>query len=93
MNLELSDFGGMKSVDIIGLLYGYKKIISTGLEAGRMKTLKEAFEKYSLCYEILDQSHDYKNQNLSYLILESQAHIKAATAAYRARRYDLEPKL
>ena len=89
MNLELSDFGGMKSMDIIGLLYGYKKIISTGLEPARMPTLKEAFEKYGLCYKVLDPSHDYKHQNLTYLISKSPVHIKAAAAAYRANRYDL----
>jgi len=93
MDLDLRDFCGMKSIDVVGLLYGYKKIISTGMAAGQAEGLKKVFRKYGLLCEALDAGLDYRKQNFTYVIAKKAAHIKEALAAYRANRFDLVGRL
>ncbi len=79
----------MKSIDVVGLAYGYKKIISTGFDAARLESFKAVFKKYGFLFEILDSAHDYRSRNFTCIISEKSAHIRAAVAAYRANRFDL----
>ncbi|MBU2573285.1 MAG: hypothetical protein KKH28_04330 [Elusimicrobia bacterium] len=89
IDLELRDFQGMRTIDIVGLLYGYKKIISTGIEESRAGSIKKAFKKYGLLFDVLDEGYDYRKQNCTYIISKESAYVKSALSAYHARRYDI----
>ena len=93
MDLDLRDFYGMKSIDVVGLLYGYKKIISTGMAASQVAGLKKAFGKHGLLCKAMDIGLDYRKQNPTYVIAKKASHIKEAVAAYRSNRYDLIGRL
>ncbi|HNW43447.1 MAG TPA: DUF483 domain-containing protein [Elusimicrobiales bacterium] len=88
MELKLEHFCGLKSIDIIGLLYGKKKVISIRLEAGRREFLEGAFKKYGLVWETTDRGYDYRNRFITHIISKKSAHIKSTLAAYAAGRYD-----
>ncbi len=87
-NLKLSDFSGMRAKDVLGLWYGYKKIISAGLEPGPAKKLEKVFARYGLVFEKTDESYDYKGLSRTYLVAKSAGCLKAAAAAYGNSRYD-----
>ncbi|HBA61202.1 MAG TPA: hypothetical protein DCZ92_10385 [Elusimicrobia bacterium] len=93
MELELRDFNGMKSTDVLGLWYGYKRIISTGFAAGQLETLKAVFKKYGFLCGMLDKTHDYKKQGGTCILSRDPGHIKTALAAYAGNRFDLIGRL
>jgi hypothetical protein len=87
--LTLSDFCGMKSLDIVGLFYGYKKIISTCLDPFLESSLRESFKKYGLVFLTLNQNKVNKNQQLTYIISKERTWLRQAAAAYKDLRYDV----
>lgn len=87
--LKLSDFSGMRGKDVVGLWYGYKKIISVGLEEGPAKKLEKVFGKYGFCFGAADARYDYRKTNRTYIISKKPAYIRAAVAAYNDNRYDV----
>ena len=88
VNLKLSDFSGMRAKDVLGLWYGYKKIISAGLDPGPAKKLEKVFSGYGLVFERIDESYDYKGRSRTYLVAKKTSYLKAAAAAYYDSRYD-----
>lgn len=89
MRLELSDFCGMRGKDVVGLWYGYKKIVSTGIEPARAGALEATFRKYGLHFALLNEGHDYKKRSPTYLISKKTSHLRLARSAYARHRYDL----
>lgn len=60
MKLKLSDFAGMRAKDVMGLWYGYKKIISVGLSGPSAARLEKVFSKYGLRFEVTGENFDYR---------------------------------
>lgn len=87
--LNLADFSGMRAKDVVGLWYGYKKIISVGLSGEASKRLEKVFARYGLRFEVTGEDFDYRRRSGTYLVAKEAGFIKQAAAAYAAQRYDL----
>lgn len=88
MKLNLADFSGMRAKDVVGLWYGYKKIISVGLAGPAAKRLEKVFSRYGLRFEVTGENFDYRRRSGTYLIARDAGSLKKAAAAYAAQRYD-----
>ncbi|MHB0996540.1 MAG: hypothetical protein ACYC2I_09250 [Elusimicrobiales bacterium] len=89
MNLRLSDFAGMRAKDVVGLWYGYKKIISVGLSGAAAARLGKVFLKYGLRFAVLGENFDYRRRSGTYIVGRDEKSVRRAVAAYGAQRYDL----
>lgn len=86
---NINDFWGLREVDVFGLMYDYKKIISTGIQESHLKNLKKTFAKYSLKFTILDPQFDFCRQSLTYLISKKTIYLEKAKKAYEQNRFDI----
>lgn len=87
--LNLADFSGMRAKDVVGLWYGYKKVISVGLAGAAAKRLGKVFLKYGLRFEVLGDNFDYRRRSGTYVLSKEARCVRQALAAYSAQRYDL----
>lgn len=88
MKLNLPDFAGMRAKDVVGLWYGYKKIISVGLAGTAAKRLEKVFRRYGLRFVVLGENFDYRRSSGTYIIARSDKAVEQALAAYGVQRYD-----
>lgn len=79
----------MRAKDVVGLWYGYKKIISVGLAGEAAKRLEKNFAKYKLRFAVLGEGFDYRRRSGTYIVSKEEKNIEQAVAAYGAQRYDL----
>ena len=86
--IELNDFCGLKSIDVVGLLYGKKKIISTSFAPERRRELEAAFVKYDLKWGVVD-GFDHRGQSGTCIIAQKKKHLQAALEAYSLGRFDI----
>lgn len=88
-DINLKDFFGLREIDVLGLLYDYKKIISTGIQRVFLKNLLKTFIKYNLKFDALDSSFDYRKENKTYLISKKREYLKGVKKAYELKRFDI----
>lgn len=88
-NINLNDFLGLRTIDVFGLMYDYKRIISISIKEAHLKSLKNTFIKYGLKYDILDESFDYKGKDTTYLLSKKAKYLKDSKKAYQLKRFDL----
>lgn len=79
----------MRAKDVVGLWYGYKKVISVGLAAPAAVRLEKVFSSYGLRFEIIGENFDYRRRSGTYLVSKEAGVMKKAVAAYASQRYDL----
>ncbi len=88
-DIKINDFRGLKEIDVLGLMYDYKKIVSTSIPESFVRNLKNTFVKYGLKYDTVDESFDFRGQSKTYLISKETKYLKAAKRAYKLGRLDL----
>mgnify|MGYP001594173412 CR=1 FL=1 len=91
-DISQNDFLGLREIDLFGLLYDYKKIISTGISEPFLKNLKNTFGRYGLKYDVLDESFDYQGRGKIYLIAKKKRYLERTKKAYKSRQFDLVGK-
>ena len=93
MRFDLRDFRGLKSTDVVGLLGGRKRLVSTGISAADRPALLRAFARYGLVFATTGPAADFKRRHVTYLVARERGALEAALAAYRDRRFGLVGEL
>jgi len=86
---NIDDFFGLRTIDVFGLMYGYKKIISSYITETFLQKLTDAFSRHGLKYVVLDKSYDYKHSSLTYLISKKTKYLLDAKSAYKSGQFDV----
>ncbi|MCP4136719.1 MAG: hypothetical protein GY754_37465 [bacterium] len=81
-SFKCNEFCGLRSMDVLGLLYGHKKIISTGLSDEYREKLVKTLERYNIYYDTLDESFDVNKKNNTFILSKDRQCIKQAQDAY-----------
>lgn len=93
MGLDFSEFKRVKLADIVGIVYGHKKLISTGLYEGLEEDLTPTLRKYGLHCRPLGVEHDYRQRRGTLLIAADKSTLDSAERAYAARDYTVIGRL
>ena len=87
--INYRDFWGLIPFDVVGLIHGYKDLISTGIAEEHSRSLEKIFTKHNLRYAKIGKDFDYKNKNVTYLIAKDPGVLKLAQKAYREHDFKL----